>query len=346
MQISSGDWKQVIKHLYNRKNIINYELSLKAVQQLGYADFYRHTTVVDMYPGVGVFSAAVYNTIRPEKHIMMEPLVSYNKYLRTLSAPGLLVDTSDPFRWTSFTKLEKAGHLKPETQPRSQINNSLLVVGNLTHNQGEQLTAQYLNCITNRSWLEKYGRVRLLLWVRSSAADKLLAKPSEILRNRLAVQCETYCETKLVVSPSASLNPGLVDERKATLAETALLDLDMKTDVLSKGASVPLSLVELTPKNEHIEHAEELEYVTKMLFILRTKPLSESLSSLGPGAPDDLREPLKDIIHKQPVNMTVDEFKRVAKAFWEWPFKPDIRYDFYEEQSLGNGNAIGDDYRL
>lgn len=341
MQNTKGEWLQSVKRLYNRKNFTNYDRAVEAVRKLGYGDFYKNATIVDAYSGAGVFSAALHNEIKPQRHIILEPLKGYYKFLKTLESDTVTVEDSDPFRWGAFAALEEKGVLQPESQPYSQIHNGLIFVANLGHPQGEQLTAQYLNCITNRSWLEKYGRVRLLIWMRAKVAEKLLANAGEQNRHRMAVQRESCCDVRVVfhepsipkTGKSKSEAPGYPQ-----LLQNPLLDFDLKRD-LSAQSATPVTLVELTPKAEQVENLDEFEYVNKMLFISRSTPLRESLNTLGPGGSDDLAEPLKDLLHKVPTELTIDEFQRVVQAFVNWPFRPDFLHDFYEEALMGRGTA-------
>lgn len=331
----------MVKRLHNRKNFANYDLAAQAVRKLGYPEFYKNATIVDAYSGAGVFSAALHNEIKPSTHIILEPLKGYYKFLKTLETPNIFVEDLDPFRWGSFGALEEQGKLVPEEQPYSEVHNKLLFVANLTHPQGEQLTAQYLNCISNRSWLEKYGRVRLLLWMRSKVAEKLVANAGELGRHRMAVQRDSCCDVRVVFHEPSSTKPAVAKPDVPgypELLKTPLCEFEYKRDVKAQSHS-PMSLIELTPKEHEVEHLDEFEYVNKMLFISRSTPVRESLNTLGPGGSQDLAEPLKDLLDKVPTDLTIEELQRVVQAFVNWPFRPDFLHNFYEEALMGRGSS-------
>ncbi|PRT56422.1 Mitochondrial transcription factor 1 [Wickerhamiella sorbophila] len=337
MQNTKGEWQKVITRLHNRKNFANYDLATQAIRKLGYPDFYKNATIVDAYSGAGVFSAALHNELNPSTHIILEPLKGYYKFLKILERPNVFVEDLDPFRWGSFGTLREQGKLAPEEQPYSQVHNKLLFVANLSHPQGEQLTAQYLNCISNRSWLEKYGRVRLLLWMRAKVAEKLVANAGELGRHRMAVQRDSCCDVRVVFHEPFSSKANSGAQGYPALLKTPLCEYDYKRDVKAQSHS-PLSLIELTPKEQEVENLDEFEYVNKMLFISRSTPLRASLNTLGPGGSDDLAEPLKDLLDKVPTDLTIPELERIVKAFVNWPFRPDFLHNFYEEALMGRGS--------
>lgn len=175
---------------------------------MGLPDYYRGqpTTILDAYPGAGIWSAALYNTLKPHSHVMLEPVVGFQKYLTPLlkesakdSDLAVQLRTEDPFRWGTFTDLASEGIFTPKSAPRDKINPFLLYTANLTSIQGEQLCVQYLNCIMNQNWLQKFGRVRLLLWVRHGTASKLLGRAGGKHRQRVSVQTEACSDAKLLI---------------------------------------------------------------------------------------------------------------------------------------------------
>lgn len=327
-----------MKRLFSRKNFINYSLGQKIVNTLGYADFYTpKTTILDAYSGAAVFSAALHNEIKPFSHILMEPYPSYAPLLTHLSDPPRIIpETADPFRWSTFQNLVDQNKFSPVKHDRTKIHNELLFTANLLHAQGEQLVTQYINCISNQSWLLKYGRVRLLLWMRSSTAEKLLAGPSERYRRRLACQREACCDARVVLHTLPKKKP-ISANYPAVLLNPMVKELNLAKDFV--GTGIPdVSLIELTPHEHQVNHQDEFEYVIKMLFILNSRPLRQSLNSLGPGALEDLNPQLEDILHLKPIELNREQLLRITEVFWRWPFKPELLMDFYEEKTLGLGS--------
>lgn len=301
------------------------------INQLKLPSYYTdNVTIIDAYPGPGVWSAALHNTIKPKQYIAMEPNPTYRRFLDTLQQPSFQVVASDPFRWRSFTDLVSENIYSPIKHARSRgIHPNLLVTANLSMRQGEQLCTQYINCITNQSWLESYGRVRLLLWVRSSTAIKLLLGVGHKNRSRISVQTESACKAKLIIGdkhqgtgnglkdPSIKCSPVLVD----------------RADFYPTGSDPPV-LLQLDPLEHQPDNLDSFEYVLRMLFILRSKPVQDAISTLGAGALQDIGPKIGDDILKLcPRDLTLNQLKVIVDAFDKWPFKPDLLHDFFEEDA-------------
>lgn len=318
-----------LKKSFARRHVQNYDLCKAAVDKLGLADYYRgkNTTLIDAYPGAGVWSAALNEAVQPKKHVLLEPVVTLNKYLRPLvpELDSVTLRSEDPFRWRTFTELADAGVYTPINYPRDQpgVNPHLLYTANLTSTQGEQLCVQYLNCMLNRNWLQRYGRVRLLLWVRQSTAIKVLGLVGSKQRQRVSVQSQACAVSTVAIAPEDHPIPGF----------DTLVTCKPSDWFLERGSiSGQVVLLQMDPAPNTIEHVDAFEYVIRSLFVLRQRPLIEALGNLGPGAPQDLAPRLApEILTKTPADMSMDEIYAVVEAFAKWPFKPDILHDFYEE---------------
>lgn len=255
---------------------------------------------------------------------MLEPHLQYFQHMESLQSPGntFKVLSSDPFRWRSFLELLDAKLYEPIHYPREKgINPHILFTANLSSLQGEQLCTQYLNCITNQSWLQRYGRVRCLLWVKPSTALKLLFTVGDVNRSRVSVQAEASTDVKLL----------LRSDRDELYERDSLITASNKTDYHPANGDRPV-LIQLDPFEKQPENLDSFEYVIKMLFVLRNKPLREAITVLGAGAYDDLTPNLpEDLLDTKPRDMTLDQLKLVTAEFESWPFKPDLLDDFYEE---------------
>ncbi|KAA8896750.1 hypothetical protein TRICI_006835 [Trichomonascus ciferrii] len=280
--------------------------------------------------GIGIWSTALHNQIKPKRHIMMEPHLQYLHHLERLQGPenGLKVVSSDPFRWRSFLELEQQNFFEPVSHPREDgINPHILFTANLSSMQGEQLCTQYLNCITNQSWLQRYGRVRCLLWVKPTTAMKLLFKVGDTYRSRVSVQTEACTDVKLLLR---------TEKDEVLESHNSSFTASSKNDYYPPKGEPPV-LIQLDPFERQPENLDSFEYVIKMLFVLRNKPLREAINLLGAGAYDDLIPKLDpSMLDTTPRDLTLQQLKDVAAAFEAWPFKPDLLDDFYEEE-IGNG---------
>ncbi|CAN6675116.1 mitochondrial transcription factor 1 [Trichomonascus vanleenenianus] len=333
----AGEWMAKLKTSHGHKFLANYEAGVEIVKKLALPETHKsNLTVIEGYAGNGVWSAALHNTLKPANHVILEPHLKAFTFLKSLESPEntLKVHSIDPFRWQPYNDLVSEGVYTPVKHPRTEINPFLLFTANLSNLQGEQLAAQYLNCITNMSWLQQYGRVRMLLWVRSATAAKFLFTAGEPNRSRISIQAESSANVKLVVGDSAQEN-GLGYDAK--LAKP-LITLD-KLDYFSNKIPAPV-LIQLDPLEKMPDYLDSFEYVIKMLCVLRNKPLGDSLSTLGAGAYDDLAPQLPaEMLEMTVRDLTLDQLKLVVEKFEMWPFKPEILHDFYSSGENSNING-------
>lgn len=346
MQNTKGEWRSLVKRFLTRRSFINYGLSEKIVDVLGYPNFYgpNKTVVLDIYSGTAVFSAALQNHIQPHRHVLMEPFPVYSKLLSSLERrPEIYYDEEDPFRWSAFQNLVKNRVYEPQIKSRDHVHNAMLFTANLLHAQGEQLVTQYLNCVTNQNWIQRFGRVRLLLWMRAATAEKLLAGPGEMARHRLSCQRESCCDARVVLhkNPKHSSTDRVGRAPYPKVLQSPLISTDEIDLARDFTKAVPdVSLIELTPHEHQVEHVDEFEYVVKNLCMLKGTPLAQSLNALGPGAVDDLSPQLSDLLNVKPDHLHFADFQRITDVFVRWPFKPEHLHDFYESKSLMGGSTF------
>ena len=270
---------------------------------------------------------------RPKQYVLMESRSQFVKLIKSeFPFPSPLERTErDPYHWESFIEIiEKEKLLVPEKQPLTHIHNSFLVVGNVTNRNNESLIMQWFHCIGNRNWLQRFGRVRMLLWVPLSTASKLMAEPKSKLRSKASVIREAFTDTRLLaISNIAELKKF----DKIVLDESN--PIVFGEDSMLKGAGVSsatsIALLEINPKNHDLD-LENWDYVTKHLMILKQTKLIDALESLGHGAKDYFTEKIEDstYLNKTPGEMTNDDFIYLTKIFANWPFKPDIYMDFVD----------------
>lgn len=191
----------------------------------------KDVTIIDGYPGTGIWSSALHNEIKPANHILLEPLVQTQKFLSKYVDPSkntLKLFPEDPFRWGTYENIIEQGLFKPISHPKTEINPHILFTCNLSSAQGEQLCVQYLNCILNRNWLQRYGRVRMLLWVRYSTITKLMARAGTKPRARVGVQTEACSDTKVIIGNKLAVQT--LDEQ----AEKPLMYIESPDDLHPK----------------------------------------------------------------------------------------------------------------
>ncbi|KAA8900910.1 ribosomal RNA adenine dimethylase-domain-containing protein [Sphaerosporella brunnea] len=171
-------------------DLINPKLCDKIVDRLKLKDNYTGTTIIDMNPGLGIFSKTLYERLKPKSHILLEPYSAYQDHLREFIKPypKMSLVGLDGYDWSSYVQLFKGEQYsgpefgpgfvppRPRTVPAEEgLNTDILFVGNLTRLDGAQrLTSQLLSTCFNRTWLQQFGRVRFLLWMHDLEKERII----------------------------------------------------------------------------------------------------------------------------------------------------------------------------
>ena len=284
--------------------------------------------VLDLYPGVGVQSAMFYNRYSPQQYSMMERRSSLYKFLQAnFKDSPLQILKRDPYDWSTYLHLIDEERLfVPEVQPSDRINDSFLTVANVTGEGSEGLIMQWLSCIGNKNWLYRFGKMKMLLWMPSTTARKLLARPSMRSRSKCSVVREAFTDTKLIAISDRDELKGFDSK---CLEEWDPIVFSAADIWPTKGK--PIALVEMDPTDFDFD-VENWDYVTRHLMILKRTPLNIVMDSLGHGGQLYFNSRItdKELLKKCPIDLTNDEFIYITKLFTEWPFKPDILMDFVD----------------
>lgn len=302
-----------------------------------YANQCRDLKVLDLYPGPSITSVVFNNRFCPKQHFLMDMKNAFvqfqDRYLIPYNNENLMTMVrKDPYDWSSYTDLiEKEHQLEPGFQDRSKLHNQFLIMANVTERKQEGLVMQWVNCLGNKNWLMKFGNVKMLLWIPSQTAVKLLAPPGNRYRNKCSLYLEAFAQTNLIaVSQSETI---LKEFDKPLVEKCAPILIDNKEDIFpqTSKAQASMSLLEINPKDQNFD-VDTWDYVTKQLMILRRTPLVDAVESLGHGAREYYLERIKDtaFLQRCPVTFTFEEFLYVTKIFKDWPFKPDIYLELYD----------------
>lgn len=320
-----------IKHYYGFKYLLSPQVYQAIFDKLRLEETYRDTSqlkVLDLYPGPSQQSAIFHNRFQPKQHVLMESRADFLEHLKSeFGNSPLEVVNKDPYEWSSYVDLiDRSKALEIEKQPLDHINNRFLALGNLTNVAHEGLLMQWYACIGNRNWIQRFGRVKMLLWVPTSSAVKLLATPGSMARSKCSVVREAFTETKLV---------ALSDTDELKMFDQCIIQANDPIVFSNNDVWQPrdkgISLLEINPTAHNID-LDNWEYVTKHLLILKGTPLLDALESLGHGARDYFKDKVHDqaFLQKSPNKLTNDEFLYLTDIFAKWPFKPDIFMDFVD----------------
>ncbi|KAH8904496.1 S-adenosyl-L-methionine-dependent methyltransferase [Coniochaeta sp. PMI_546] len=162
--------------------------------------------IVDLYPGAGLWSRKLHDTLQPRSHILLEPDADlYAPFLEPLtSRPNVTLLPKSGIVWTELNEVLTKEHLphQVERNPRTetpQRNDTLLVTANLSFfpkkkyqsfaNVTQLLLYQFINSIRSGTLFQKYGLVRMLIWVGEEEKSAVMPRTIQ-RRKRLSIDAE------------------------------------------------------------------------------------------------------------------------------------------------------------
>ncbi|RDA84978.1 hypothetical protein CP532_3875 [Ophiocordyceps camponoti-leonardi (nom. inval.)] len=192
-----------------RVNIVNPGLCDDIIDYIGPSlERHRGCDLIDINPGVCLWSERLHKFLEPRKHILLEPDVErYADFLRPLLAkPQVTLTTKSGLVWKDLveviaTELPQQRPMDHDAVPTR--NDTLLVTANLStfpkkaHRNFDSISTmviyQFLSSIRTSSLFQRYGLVRMLLWIDDDEKKRLLPR-SVTRRRRSAFELETSCE--------------------------------------------------------------------------------------------------------------------------------------------------------
>ncbi|KAH3678937.1 hypothetical protein WICPIJ_008765 [Wickerhamomyces pijperi] len=312
-----------LKNYYHASFMKNGDV---AVDRLDYKEYGSDLRILDVYSSNLIFSTALHNKLQPAQHILMENRIDYSKHIQQYLPQLPQGHTFEhiplsPFEWKSYLSITEPQStiLDPGFQSRDHIHSKLLLTGTVN---SERLIMQWYACMGNQNWIQRFGNIRMLLWVPEASAIKLLADPGMKTRGKCSIVREAFSDsTLLAVAESSRLNkfPARVLEADSPL-------LFKESDV--SGPKHPLALLEINPKDHSLEDILSWDYVTKNLMILKKKTVGESIKNLGPGSDQFFKQHIPEHLWNKTVSdLTATEFMEITRMFDLWPFKPDFLID-------------------
>ncbi len=323
------------------------ESAMRAVIERAGLERYKGKTILEMNPGPGEFSIRLANIVRPKNYIVLEPRPKFASRLeeikRIVSEHSVNFQTvyKDGYEWTTFADLEVEGLLDASLiHPVTEVNPNLLFIASPHLEKMEQLVSQWMDTLGNRSWIQKYGRVKMLIFVSQALKARILGKMGNRIRGRLTIMCEgTSIVREILHNPWEKKGSGPWQiNYKDEKAEGAM---EVSPSIFHPDAA--LSLLEFTPlKTPRITAPwATFEYVVRLLFINRSTALSKQVKMFSPGAWALLKDLPKEMHAKTPDQLTVEEIDTLAWVFERWPFRPRFLIDeSYEEKDRKSASDL------
>ncbi|KAL0956733.1 hypothetical protein HGRIS_002853 [Hohenbuehelia grisea] len=187
---------------------------------------------------------------------------------------------------------------------------------------GEQLAAQLCRSIPDRTWLFKYGRVPMNMLLSDYMWQRLDAGPTSRTRCKVSVIAEAVADLQLAL-PTSQISPH---NRYFHPSYNFTTKLPRQAAQFQAVTITPLAHQIITRKM-----LDKWDYCLRRLFVLKSQPLKQAISSLAPGASVLLKkldgtgvDPDDVVDITTPVRrLTVRDWSLIMKAFDEWPFAPE-----------------------
>ncbi|KAL6950864.1 hypothetical protein ACO0QE_000146 [Hanseniaspora vineae] len=371
-----------VKKLAKFTQATDYHFLQKLYQgkRLNLKDKYPHrgeTKILDLYPGLGFPSLALYETLNPKQQLLLDTNEKFNEFIdknlqmvKTAQQPSKsdgnkfkyyhtqIPELSNmqhahlnPYQWATYSTItnndiatnktvnpEKAIFL-PSQKNTDKLHDEFLIHGNLTglvcaRYSGEALLMQLYGCVHRKNWMQRFGRAKMLFWVREATALKLIARPGDVGRSKASLIAETFTNTSLVAvnkntvenpkSKRYALHPELIAKHNPVIFS------DDEAKIVTEDKE-RIALIEIDPVTFPSFDFEQWDYVTRQLFVLHNHPLTASISTLGPGAKEWILPRLPKEWHDlKPTQLSKEAFLKIYEIFSKWPFKPDINLEFLD----------------
>ncbi|KAL8849821.1 MAG: hypothetical protein Q9221_005237 [Calogaya cf. arnoldii] len=178
---------------------------------------YKGCTIIDINPGIGLWSSKIHDMVKPCQHILAEPpsspfLPHLEPLVKQPSSRYKLVELPPFEAWQSERYV--ADGLLPafDTQHSTEPNQSILFLANTAY-PASRRRAQPRTHLKVLSWATDMasrtnfhagGPVRMLLWCPEKEATPLLP-PNLTLRTKTSLLLEMTCEIEEIVSADESL---------------------------------------------------------------------------------------------------------------------------------------------
>ncbi|KAK6609729.1 hypothetical protein H4I95_02788 [Botrytis cinerea] len=205
--------------------------------------------VIDINPGIGMWSSKIHKILKPRTHLLMEPdAKKYNPFLQPL------LDAED----STYQHIPKSGtvweHLGQVTTPEflphqvklsrddpkiNEPNNTLLVIANLAHHPRKRYRGfesisqlvmyQLLSAARSHALFHQYGLIRMLVWIPDVEKTSWLVRHVAQMRKN-AVEAQITTEYIQEIASSTVDNHRFVRDAEVALANS--IDVVSKMDTM------------------------------------------------------------------------------------------------------------------
>lgn len=192
----------------HRVNVVNEELCDDVINYLK-PTLARHKgcDLVDIFPGVGIWSQKLHDELQPRSHLLMEPDEEFYKPFLSplLERPGTKLLPESGIVWEQLNRILSPAALPHQVERKytsdetPERNDTLLVTVNLCmypkrkfrsfESLAQLVLYQLLAAIRQGSVFQKYGLVRMFIWTEDSEKGSVLPRTVQ-RRKKMAIESE------------------------------------------------------------------------------------------------------------------------------------------------------------
>lgn len=290
--------------------------------------------IVDVFAGFGLFSTMVNYELQPRNHLVIEHHQENANIWRhrleflkrtTGNKERFIFSDLDGYSWQTYdTLIKEQGLINPPFRDRKNVHDELLVLGNLTPlKNGESFFAQWLMCSAFQNWLQKYGRVRMVVFTGDTVAQKFFAGPHFRKRNRTSLKRDLFTESTLIGVPGSA---GADSSSSSDGFDPRTLVTDQPSPINSASVSpsgAQLCVVEVVPRDTPDIDVNEIDFLTQILLFRQSGCVRDALLILAAGALEDFAPRMTpELLNKRFRDLTREDLYFLYNLYHNWAFKP------------------------
>lgn len=136
----------------------------------------------------------------------------------------------DGWDFNSYAELIKRKLISPQKQDPSEVNSSLLFVGNFSEanpKRADGFVSQLINFMYSKAFLYDFGRVKTLIWMQHPGWQHLLANSGHPDRKKVTIMRDIASDARLIARSQIPLT-----STRRQFAGVVELELDNEKDVV------------------------------------------------------------------------------------------------------------------
>lgn len=231
----------------------------------------------------------------------------------------------------------------PQEHSLNELHPSCFIVTNTGSRRlnADQYMQHTANTIGYRAYLQKLGRIPLLVWLPQKSAVRCIQDIGLGDLTKLPVELRILAHMEVLLCPHSFLSASRSSIKHPTIGFVENDDF-----VYNRQGEPPVLLL-IEPRDDVLARDNleffTLDYMLRKLASTPKQPLSVTITYLCSGA-ENLVPLLKDVVDvDKPVGtLSVDELVAVARKFTEWPFRPRFLAE-QPSESVRDGHAALND---